>query len=159
MGFPVGTSGKEPTCQCRRHKRCRFDPWVRKIPWRRKWQPTPLFLPKNPMDRGAWRAMVYGATNGWTEPKRLSTNGKRKLKRITRCIQLSCIGYIGEFTQITLKVLAFQKRQMIHFSIILVLSSTEMTVCTSPFMKQNKEWQGQVTSNIIQLKTRRGLTQ
>ena len=84
--------------------------------------------------------MVYGATNGWTEPKRLSMNGKRKLKRITRCIQLSCIGYIGEFTQITLKVLAFQKRQMIHFSIMLVLSSTEMTVCASPFMKQNKEW-------------------
>ena len=33
---------KEPTCQCRRH---RFNPWVRKIPWRRKWQPTPVFLP------------------------------------------------------------------------------------------------------------------
>ena len=27
-------------------KRCRFDPWVRKIPWRRKWQPTPVFLPE-----------------------------------------------------------------------------------------------------------------
>ena len=40
-----GISGKEPTCQCRRHKRCRFDPWVGKIPWRRKWQPTPAFLP------------------------------------------------------------------------------------------------------------------
>ena len=34
-------SGKESTCQCRR---CRFDPWIRKIPWRRKWQPTPVFL-------------------------------------------------------------------------------------------------------------------
>ena len=33
-----GASGKEPTCQCRRHKRCRFDLWVRKIPWRRAWQ-------------------------------------------------------------------------------------------------------------------------
>ena len=40
-GLPVWR-GKEPTCQCRRH---RFDPWVRKIPWRRKWQPTPVFLP------------------------------------------------------------------------------------------------------------------
>ena len=38
-------TGKESTCQCRRHKRCRFSPWVRKIPWRRKWQPTLLFLP------------------------------------------------------------------------------------------------------------------
>ena len=31
-GFPIGTSGKEPACQCRRHKRCGFDAWVRKIP-------------------------------------------------------------------------------------------------------------------------------
>ena len=47
MGFPGGASGKEPTCQCRRHKRCRFDPWVGKIPWRRKWQTTPVFLPRD----------------------------------------------------------------------------------------------------------------
>ena len=36
---------KESTCQCRRFKRLHFDPWVGKIPWRRKWQPTPVFLP------------------------------------------------------------------------------------------------------------------
>ena len=44
-GLPWWLSGKEPACQCRRHKRHRFDPWVRKIPWRRKRQPTPVFLP------------------------------------------------------------------------------------------------------------------
>ena len=38
-------SGKESTFQCRRRKRCGSDPWVRKSPWRRKWQPTPVFLP------------------------------------------------------------------------------------------------------------------
>ena len=38
-------SGKEPTCQCRRHRRRGFDPWVRKIPWRRACQPSPVFLP------------------------------------------------------------------------------------------------------------------
>ena len=38
-------SGKEPACQHRRCKRCRFDPWVRKIPWRRAWQPIPVVLP------------------------------------------------------------------------------------------------------------------
>ena len=43
--FPSGTNGKETTCQCRRHNRNRFDPWVRKISWRRKWKPTPVFLP------------------------------------------------------------------------------------------------------------------
>ena len=36
--------GKEPNCQCRRFKRCGFDPWVGKIPLRRKWQPTLVFL-------------------------------------------------------------------------------------------------------------------
>ena len=44
-GFPGGVSGKESACQCRRHKRCRFDPWVTKIPLRRAWQTTPVFLP------------------------------------------------------------------------------------------------------------------
>ena len=43
LGFPCWLSAKESTCQCRRHG---FDPWVRKIPWRRKWQLTPVFLPR-----------------------------------------------------------------------------------------------------------------
>ena len=38
-------SGKESAWQCRRCRRHRFDPWIRKIPWSRKWQPIPLFLP------------------------------------------------------------------------------------------------------------------
>ena len=42
---PRRGSGKELTCQCRRCRRHGFNPWVRKIPWRRKWQPTPIFLP------------------------------------------------------------------------------------------------------------------
>ena len=45
LGFPAGVSGKEPTCQCRRRKRCGFNSWVRKIQWRRAQQPTPVFLP------------------------------------------------------------------------------------------------------------------
>ena len=45
MFIGVGGSGKELTCQCRRCKRYECDPWVRKIPWRREWQPTPVFLP------------------------------------------------------------------------------------------------------------------
>ena len=36
---------KKPSCQCRKYKRHGFDPWVRKIPWRRAWQPTPVSLP------------------------------------------------------------------------------------------------------------------
>ena len=45
LGFPGGASGKELACQCRRHKRLGFDPWVGKIPWRKAWQLTPVFLP------------------------------------------------------------------------------------------------------------------
>ena len=45
QGFPGGASGKEPACQCRRFERYRFCLWVGRIPWRRAWQPTPVFLP------------------------------------------------------------------------------------------------------------------
>ena len=45
--LPRWLSGKESACQCRRPKRCGFDPWVGKIPWSRKWQPAPVFLPNN----------------------------------------------------------------------------------------------------------------
>jgi len=57
--FPGGAGGKEPDRQYRRHRRHRFDPWVGKIPWRGKWQPTPVFMPGNPMDRGAWGTAVH----------------------------------------------------------------------------------------------------
>ena len=46
-GFPGGVTGKEPTCQCRRR---RFDPWARKIPCSRKWQPTQYSCLENPID-------------------------------------------------------------------------------------------------------------
>ena len=52
-----GAGGKEPVCQCRRHKRHRLDPWVGKIPWRRKWQPTPVFLPGE--SHGQWSLAGY----------------------------------------------------------------------------------------------------
>ena len=45
LDFPGGASDKESSCQCRTHKRHRFNPWVGKIPWRRARQPTPVFFP------------------------------------------------------------------------------------------------------------------
>ena len=53
--FPGGASGKEPSCQCKRNKRHGFDSWVRKIPCRRKWQPTPVLLPGK---FHGWRSLV-----------------------------------------------------------------------------------------------------
>ena len=43
--LPRWLSGKESACQSRKCRRRGFDPWVRKIPWSRTWQPTPVFLP------------------------------------------------------------------------------------------------------------------
>ena len=43
--MPRWHSDKESTYKCRRHNRWGFYPWIRKIPWRRKWQLTPVFLP------------------------------------------------------------------------------------------------------------------
>ena len=57
--LPSWLSSKESTRQCRR---CEFDPWVGKILWRRKWQPTPVFLPGKSMDKGAWLPVVHGVT-------------------------------------------------------------------------------------------------
>ena len=46
----------------REMQRLGFEPWVRKIPWSRKWQPTSVLFLENAMDRGAWRAIVNGVT-------------------------------------------------------------------------------------------------
>ena len=47
---------------CLQSRRCALHPWVRKAPWRRKWQPTPIFLPGKPHGRGAWWATVHGVS-------------------------------------------------------------------------------------------------
>ena len=73
MGFPSGSVGQEAACQCRRCKRCEFDSWVGKIPWRRAWQLQYSCL-ENPMDRGAWRAAVHRVAKSRTRLKWLSTH-------------------------------------------------------------------------------------
>ena len=45
LRFAGDTSSKELSCLCRGSKRWELDPWVKKIPWRRARQPTPVFLP------------------------------------------------------------------------------------------------------------------
>ena len=62
----------ELTCQGRRFKRHEFKPWVRKIPWRRKWLHYSCL--GNPMDRGIWRATIHGFAKSWT---RLSKHAHR----------------------------------------------------------------------------------
>ena len=60
QGFPMQLDGKESTCQYKSHG---FDPWVRKVSWRRKWELTcsSILAWKIPQtERGAWRAIVHG---------------------------------------------------------------------------------------------------
>ena len=64
-GFPCGASGKEPTCQCRRHRDVDSIPGLGRPPWRRKWQPTPVFLPGESFDGGSWQPRVSKATKSW----------------------------------------------------------------------------------------------
>ena len=82
--LPLGAGGREPACQCRR---CRFDPWVRKVLWSKKWQSTPVFLPggslgqrslegyspwgstesesdTTELDRGFWEGLLFGRGYG-----------------------------------------------------------------------------------------------
>ena len=65
IGLPRWHSRKEFACQCRRHKRCRFNPLVRKIPWRKKWQSTPVFLPE---ESHGQRSLVGYSPWGCKEP-------------------------------------------------------------------------------------------
>ena len=63
-GFSWWLSGKEPACQYRRRRRCEFNLWVRKIPWRWKWQPTPVFLPG---ESHGQKSLVAYSPQGCTE--------------------------------------------------------------------------------------------
>ena len=53
MGFPGGASGREPNCQCRRHRRCGFSPCVGKSPWRKSGSPLQDPCLETPKDGGA----------------------------------------------------------------------------------------------------------
>ena len=61
MGFPCGSVVKDPPAIARDSGDKGSIPELRRSPWRRKWQPTPVFSPLgNPMNRGAWWAAVHG---------------------------------------------------------------------------------------------------
>ena len=57
---PGGSVVKSLPCQCRKHRKCEFNPWVGEIPWRRKRPSTLVFLLGKSIDRGAWWATVHG---------------------------------------------------------------------------------------------------
>ena len=96
MGFPGGPSGKELTCQCRRCKRHRFSPWVRKIPWRRAQQPTPVFLPGESHGQGSlvyspWGHRELNMTERLSTAWHIILTEKNLSKQIQLLSLLSCL--------------------------------------------------------------------
>ena len=63
-----GVSGIESMGQCRRHRRCGFDPWVGKSSWSEKWQPNSVFLPgkfqgwRSPVGYSPWGCKEWNTT-------------------------------------------------------------------------------------------------
>ena len=85
------TAQWQRTClPCRKAGRCGFDPWVRKISWRRKWQPTPVFLPGKSNGQRGLGAIVHRVAKSWTQ---LSTHPHTHTHTHTRplCELGSCL--------------------------------------------------------------------
>ena len=78
--IPWWLSGKEYICQCRKLK---FDPWVEKIFWRRRWQnPLQYSCLGNPMDTGAWWGIVHGVPKEVDMTEQLDSNSTNILKEV-----------------------------------------------------------------------------
>ena len=74
--------------ECKRHG---FDPWVGKIPWRRAWQPTPVFLPGESRWQRSLGTTVYGVSKSWMWLKQLITHAHLSLLHP----KMLCLGYPG----------------------------------------------------------------
>ena len=72
---------KESTCQCGRCRRCRFDRWVRKIPWRKAWQP-PVFLPGESHRQRSLSGYIPWGCKELDTTKLLSTHTANDLVRV-----------------------------------------------------------------------------
>ena len=84
---PWWLSGLGICLQCRSHRRCAFSPWVRKIPWWGKWQPTPVFLPGESHRQRSLEATVQRVAKSQT---RLSTKHRR-----TMYVRKDMVGFLG----------------------------------------------------------------
>ena len=69
IGFPWWLSDKESACNAGATRDSRFNLWVRKTPWRRAWQPTPVFLPGESHGQKSLAGYVQGFTENWTQLK------------------------------------------------------------------------------------------
>ena len=84
QSFPGGSEGKESACSAGDTGDAGFDPWVRKIPWRRKWQHTPVFLQGESHGQGS----LAGYSPGGGHKESYMT------EQLTLLGQTLCLGWI-----------------------------------------------------------------
>ena len=89
-GLPGGAHGKEPAYQCRRCKRCRFDPWSGRSPGGEHSNPFQYSCLGSPMDRGAWWVIFHGVTKSCTQLKQLSSSGNIEYEKRLNNVLLCC---------------------------------------------------------------------
>ena len=89
-GFLSGHRGEEPACHCRRHCRRGLSPHVRKVPWRRAWTPTRLFLPGESRGQrsGAGHSPQGGKKLALTEVTERACTGRRDM--LVKCGRHAC---------------------------------------------------------------------
>ena len=98
VGIPWGYNGKESACQYRRCRRFGFDPWVGKISWWRKWQPTAVFLPEKipwAEEPGRLQSVGLQSQSGMTEHAPMH-NGYVVLLKTVPCPLPSCVRETSE---------------------------------------------------------------
>ena len=98
IGIPRWLSGKESAPQCRIYKRCRFNPWVRKISWSRKWQSILVFLP--------------GKSHGQRSRACYSLSGSEK-SDTTDCVHVDTHPYTHTHTHTHTEMICVMKRYCI----------------------------------------------
>ena len=75
-GFPSGSSGKEPACQRRKHRRCGFNPWSERSPGGGHGNLLQSSGLENPMEREGWRATVHGVAKSQTQLSDLAQHAR-----------------------------------------------------------------------------------
>ena len=92
--------------------------------WRRKWQPTPVFLPGESHGWGAWWAAVYGVAQSWTRLKRLSSSSSRKylwvLLVIFMCPFIDLSSYVEKKIENIWKLLPSRDISAPHYSLKMI---------------------------------------
>ena len=102
-GLSRRLSGKESTCQCRKCRRLRFNHWLGKIPWRKRWQATPVFLPGEFHGQRSLVGTVHGVTKSQTQLRDWTT--KTTSEAFGKCFHICYFfneGYISVFLSLIL---------------------------------------------------------